>query len=72
MVNHTIQLPKKLYGSYNKQPEVNFDMSKTHYYINGEQFINNLGFAGPIGGYKYSVLNNTILVTIFDKEEVLD
>ena len=77
MINFQIYLPQHLHSHpLEVRPNVEFELGKRHYFINGEMeelpskikpLINK-----DIQGYKYSVLKKSILVTLFEKNDVLE
>ena len=73
MRNYTIPLPPKLHTNGDHKPKVWFEMSRRHYWINDVEYDLPAGFLFPqdFAGFKYTVLQENILVTIFDTNDIL-
>ena len=73
MKNYKLKLPKGLCSVEGNQPKVNFEMSRRHYEINGEQFDNPLKDKLNVDfqGYTSYIMNDFILITLFYKNDIL-
>jgi len=80
MHSFTLQIPQVLHPRVNSQgepvqPKIEFELGSNNYYLNGDKHtlpteVKHLISKG-IEGFKSTVLNQTILVTLFEEKDVL-
>jgi len=72
----TIKLKEELHSNHGVQPKINFELCSDHYNINGYSYPLSTTLisicADNMKGYLHNVMNNTIIVTLFFKNDILE
>jgi len=72
MKNIIIRLPLTLQSSGGKQPPIDFEFTKHCYTINGETTKRNFDVLDGAIYWDYSILNKSIIVTLYTKNDIIN